>query len=94
MSVQIQCEEHDHENIQLSSIFLKNMKIIKTYLSFKAYVCLIQTKVYIHILNTTSPQMYMHEGTWLKGCICIINSLDKMDIYMKLNMKNMKTWIK
>ena len=37
--------------------------------------------------NTTSPQMYMHEGTWLKGCICIINSLDKMDIYMKLNME-------
>ena len=31
----------------------------------------------------------MREGTWLKGCICIINSLDKIDIYMKLN-KN--TW--
>ena len=30
------------------------------------------------------PQRYMHEGTWLKGCICIINSLDKIDIYMKL----------
>ena len=28
-------------------------------------------------LNKTSPQKYMHEGTWLKGCICIINSLKK-----------------
>ena len=25
----------------------------------------------------------MHEGEWLKGCICITISLDKIDIYMK-----------
>ena len=31
----------------------------------------------------------MHEGTWLKGYTCISNSLDKIDIYMKLN-KNHK----
>ena len=37
-----------------------------TNLYFKAYVCHVQTKVYIHILNTMSPQKYMHEGTWLK----------------------------
>ena len=49
MNVQIQCEEYDHENIQLSSIFLKTWKSSKNYLIFKAYVCLIQTKVYIHI---------------------------------------------
>ena len=48
MSVQIQCEEHDHESIQLSSIFLKTWNSSKTYLIFKAYVCFIQTKVYIH----------------------------------------------
>ena len=53
-------------------------------LNFKAYICHVQTYVYIHILNVMSPQKYMHEGTWLKGCICIINSLDKIDIYMKL----------
>ena len=35
-------------------------------LNFKAYVCHVQTKVYIHILNTMSPQKYVHEGTWLK----------------------------
>ena len=63
VSVQITCEYHNHENFSLSSIIpLKheNTKIIKTYLIFKAYVCLIQTKVYIHIQNTKSPQIYMH----------------------------------
>ena len=40
-----------------------------------------------------SPQKYMHEGKWLKGCICIANSLDKIDIYVKLNI-NMKTCTK
>ena len=32
----------------------------------------------------------MHEGKWLKECICIANSLDKMDIYMKLKHKHEK----
>jgi len=41
------------------------MKIIKT-IKLKAYVCHVQTKVYIHIPNIVSPQKYMHEGTWLK----------------------------
>ena len=35
-------------------------------LNFKAYVCHVQIKVYIHILNIMSPQGYIHEGTWLK----------------------------
>jgi len=43
--------------------------------------------------NITSPPKYMHEGKWLKGCICIDNSSDKIDIYMKLNI-NMKTCTK
>ena len=63
-------------------------------LNFKAYVCHVQTKVYIHILNIMSPQKYMHEGTWLKGCICIINSLDKIDIYMKLKHMIIETYPK
>ena len=62
---------------QIEVIF-KNMKFIINVkspskheihpndLNFKAYVCHVQTKVYIHILNTMSPQKYMHEGTWLK----------------------------
>ena len=37
-----------------------------------------------------SPQRYMHEGKWLKDVICITISLDKIDIYMKLNI-HMKT---
>ena len=46
------CEDHDHETIQLSSIFLEtieNKKNYQNYLIFKVYVCPIQTKVYIHI---------------------------------------------
>ena len=86
------CESHKHEIRQLSSIFLK-YENHQNYLIFKAYVCLVQTKVYIHIQNITSPQKYMHEGKWFKGCICIDNSLDKIDIYMKLNI-NMKTCTK
>ena len=35
-------------------------------LNFKAYVCHVQTIVYIHILNIMSPQKYIHKGTWLK----------------------------
>ena len=31
VSVQIQCEEHDHKNIQLSSIFLKVWKSSKLF---------------------------------------------------------------
>ena len=83
------CDTNNHENRHSSSIFLKTRKSSK--LDFlKAYVCQVQTKVYIHIQNITSPQMYMHEGTWLKECKCIINSLDKMDIYMKLKTHNHK----
>ena len=67
MSVQIQCEDHNHEkkySIKLNySLKHENHQ---NYLIFKVYVCPIQTKVYIHIQNTTSPQKYMHEGTWLK----------------------------
>ena len=58
VSVQINCEYHNHENIQLSSIIpqnIENTKIIKTYLIFMAYVCQVQIKIYIHIQNTTSP---------------------------------------
>ena len=73
MKIDIQAQKSSkHENHQNDLIF-------------KVYVCQVQTKVYIHIQNITSPQRHMHEGTWLKGCICIINSLDKIDIYMKLN---------
>jgi len=35
-------------------------------LNFKAYVCHVQPKVYIHIPNMKSPQNNMHERTWLK----------------------------
>ena len=59
VSVQIKCECHNHENFSSNklnySLNIENTKIIKTYLIFKAYVCLIQTKVYIHIQNTTNP---------------------------------------
>ena len=80
------CETHNHENSQFRSI-RKSLKHEnhQNDLIFKTYVCLVQTKVYIHIQNITSPQKYMHEGKWLKGCICIANILDKIDIYMKLN---------
>ena len=45
------CETYNHENWQLSLIFLKTRKHEnhQNYLIFKAYVCLIQTKIYIHI---------------------------------------------
>ena len=43
--------------------------------------------------NITSPQKYMHEGKWLKGCICIANSLDKEHIH-EVKHINMKTCIK
>ena len=36
----------------------------------------------------------MHEGMWLKGCICIINSLDKIDIYMKIKHMIIETYPK
>ena len=51
MSVQIRCEDHNHESIQFSSIFLETRKYEnhQNYLIFKVYVCPIQTKVYIHI---------------------------------------------
>jgi len=42
------------------------MEIITNDLSFKAYVCHVQTLVYIHIPNIRSPQKIMHEGMWLK----------------------------
>ena len=50
VSVQIQCEEHDHERWSISSIFLETRKHEnhQNYLIFKVYVCLIQSKVYIH----------------------------------------------
>ena len=57
ISVQVICDMALW-NFQISSIIpLKHedTKIIKTYLIFKAYVCLIQTKVYIHIQNIKSP---------------------------------------
>jgi len=61
VSVQIECESHNHKNIQFSSIFLETWKHEKSNfhwnnLYFKVYVCHIQTKVYTHILNTMSPQ--------------------------------------
>ena len=38
----------------------------------------------------------MHEGTWLKRMYMYNNNLDKMDIYMKLNinkkMKQIQKW--
>ena len=63
---------------------LKTWKSSKLEL-FKVYVCHVQTKVYIYNQTWMSPQKYMHEGKWLKECICIANSLDKIDIYIKLN---------
>ena len=59
VSVQVMCDMALW-NFQLSSKFLETMKTRKyknylNYLIFKAYVCLIQAKVYIHIQNTTSP---------------------------------------
>jgi len=67
VSVQVLCETYHHENMQLGLI--RNSSKHESHqndLIFKAYVCHVQTKVYIHIQNITSPQMYMHEGTWLK----------------------------
>jgi len=66
VSVQIKCEYHNHKNIFIKLNYSLKHENHQNYLIFKAYVCLIQTKVYIHIQNITSPQRYMHEGTWLK----------------------------
>jgi len=53
VSVQDVCETHYHETRQSSSIMnsLKHETQVnhQNDLIFKAYVCLIQTKVYIHI---------------------------------------------
>ena len=48
VSAQVLCETYNHENWQLSSIFLKTQKSSKLDF-FKAYVCQVQTKAYIHI---------------------------------------------
>ena len=85
VSVQIKCEYHNHENFSLSSIIPQNKKIIKTYLIFKVYVCPIQTKVYIHIQNITSPQNICIKARGSKRMYMYNNNLDKIDIYMKLN---------
>ena len=71
------------------------MKIIKTYLIFKVYVCLIQTKVYIHIQTQRVHKDICMKARGSKGCICINNSLDKIDIYKKFKHKhkNMKQLI-
>jgi len=71
MSVQVKCEDHNHEKcsikLNINSFKHGNMKNHqRNYLTFKVYVCLVQTKEYIHIQKLTSPQIYMHEGTWLK----------------------------
>ena len=64
MSVQIICEDQNHEKyfIKLNyslkhNSIKKNMKksYKTTYLIFKAYVCLMQANIYIHIQNSTSP---------------------------------------
>ena len=70
VSVQIRCEYHNHENffIKLNySLNIENTKIIKTYLIFMAYVCQVQTKVYIHIQNITSPQNICIKARGSKG---------------------------
>ena len=66
------------------------MKIIRTYLIFKAYVCHVQTKVYIHIQTQRVHKDICMKARGSKGYTCISNSLDKIDIYMKLNI-NTKT---
>ena len=60
VSVQIQCEDHNHERWTISSIFLKTRKHEghQNYLIFKAYVCPIQTKVYIHIQTQRVHKIY------------------------------------
>ena len=77
MSVQIICEDHNHEkyfiklNYSLKHNSIKNMKNHQNYLIFKAYVCLIQTKVYIHIHNIKSPQDICIKARGSKRCTCI-----------------------
>ena len=71
MSVQVKCEDHNHEKysikLNINSFKHGNMKNHqRNYLTFKVYVCLVQTKEYIHIQNTMSPQKYMHKGKLLK----------------------------
>ena len=81
------------KDIQLSSInSLKHEKheIHQNYLIFKVYVCLIQTKVYIHIQAQRVHKDICMKARGSQGYSCISNSLDKIDIYMKLNIN---TWI-
>ena len=56
VSVQIICEDHNQEKYFIKLNYSLKHEIIKNYLIFKAYVCLIQTNVYIHIQNIKSPQ--------------------------------------
>ena len=92
VSVQIQCEVHDHESIRLSSInSLKQENHQKqNYLIFKVYVCPIQAKVYIHIQTQRVHKDICMKARGSKRMYMYNNNLNKKDIYMKLNI-NTKT---
>jgi len=54
---------------------------------------LYKLELYIHIQTQRVHKDICMKARGSKGCICINNSLDKIDIYMKLNIKheNMKS---
>ena len=53
-------------------------------LNFKAYVCHVQTKVYIHIPKHNWVQnIDLHEKQMTQGAYMYILSFGKIDIYMK-----------
>ena len=73
VSVQVRCEDHNHEGWTISLLFLETRKHEnhQNYLIFKVYVCPIQIKVYIHIQTQRVHKDICMKARGSKGCICI-----------------------